>query len=639
MIGGYCNRLLRVDLTTRQVSVTPLPDEETLRRYIGGPGLGMKILLDETRPGQSAADPASPLIMLAGPLAGTAAPSSSTLTVVSLNYASCSAADTGRSHGYWAAFLKHAGYDGVVVTGQSEKPVFLWVDDEHVEIRDAGTYWGLDTRETERLIKRSLHEESNVSVACIGPAGEALLPGAGITNDRNHGTHKGSVGAAMGAKRLKAIAVRGSQRVPLKYAAKFNKVSREWADAIAAEGPSTVCSALNKALIGRSSSGDRRSAQQGEAITCSSTLAERFSQRLASAAATSWTVVPRESYNCKVACAYDCHINEGEFAGFAASLSSSAETLGGAAALVGIEDPATAIVLADYFDALGLDPAIGGVLIGVAFDLYNRGVLTIQDTDGIELTWGSFEAVRELLDQLVERRGFGGRVLTKGLAEAARILGVARKAGVAHSYDDRLPKSVWQDMWPLLIGQVLGTARVNADGELLASDLDFAESADAAQDLCAADAPSSIKKKLWEDSLGVCGFACTGVSGVLEYSTQALGHATGWTDFTTEEALLVGERVAVLHQLLTIRSGVTLEDEVRGSDRINSPSVSKAIDAMQQQFECMAERYYGLMGWDTTGQPTKEVLERVGLSDMTWFEDGRSGARCGAGSGQTVRRG
>lgn len=633
MINGYCNRLLRVDLTTRDISVTPLAEEAMLRRYIGGPGLGMKILLDETRPGQSAVDPASPLIMMTGPLVGTSAPSSSTLSVVSLNYAPCSAPDIGRSHGYWAAYLKHAGYDGVVVTGQSEKPVFLWVDDEKVEIRDAETYWGLDTRETERLIKRSLHDEPRISVACIGPAGEAMLPGAGITNDRNHSTHKGSVGTVMGAKRLKAIAVRGSKRVPLKYAARFDRVAGQWSDAIQAESPSTVCSALNQGRIDCFPSGDLGPAQQGEAAIWPATWTERFSKRLASAAARSWTVLARESYNCKIACAYDCHINEGEFAGFAASLHGSAETLGGAAALLGIEDPAAAIVLTDNFDALGLDPSIGGVVIGMAFELYNRGVLTDQDTDGLELTWGNFDAARDLLDQMIERRGFGGRVLTKGLAEATRILGTATKARLVSSYDGRLPINVWQGIWTLLMGRVFGAAGISADASMIERNLDCANSKGAVEESRTNEAVTRSRKKLWEDSLGVCRFACGDGSGVLEYSTQALRHATGWSDFSVEEALLVGERIAVLQQLLTIRCDATSSNKCSDSALMDSPVSSRANDAIQQRFDRMAEKYYGLMEWDvTTGQPTQKVLERVGLQHLVGFEEGRARAKRGTGS-------
>jgi len=191
MIGGYCNRILRIDLTTQQCMVTALPDEAILRMYIGGIGLGMRLLLDETRPGLGATDPDSPLIMLAGPLAGTSAPRSSNLAIVSLDYNTSSAVATNHSHGYWAAYLKHAGYDGVVVRGKSKRPAFLWVADENVEIRDASSFWGLDTHETERLIKCSLHDESSISVACIGPAGEAILSGASIRIDRNHGSARG----------------------------------------------------------------------------------------------------------------------------------------------------------------------------------------------------------------------------------------------------------------------------------------------------------------------------------------------------------------------------------------------------------------------------------------------------------------
>jgi aldehyde:ferredoxin oxidoreductase len=213
MTGGYMGKLLRVDLTAGRCVKAPLPDDAVLRKYVGGIGLGMRILMDETTPKVKATDPEAPIMFMTGPLTGTSAPSSSNLAIVCLNYDTPYAVATGHSHGYWAAYLKHAGYDGVIVTGKAKKPVYLWIDDDKVEIRDAAKVWGKDTRETERLIKRELGDEEKISVACIGPAGEAMLHGASVKNDRNHGAHKGSVGAVMGSKHLKAIAVRGTGQV------------------------------------------------------------------------------------------------------------------------------------------------------------------------------------------------------------------------------------------------------------------------------------------------------------------------------------------------------------------------------------------------------------------------------------------
>lgn len=555
MIGGYCNRILRVDLTSQHCTVTSLPDEATLRTYIGGIGLGMKLLLDETRPGLHASAPESPLILLAGPLAGTSAPSSSNLAIVSLDYNMPFAVASNHSHGYWAAYLKHAGYDGVVVVGKSEKPVFLWVADDHVEIRDASMLWGLDTRETERLIKGAQSDEAKISVACIGPAGEAMLPGAGIRNDRIHAACEGGVGAIMGSKRLKAIAVRGSKPVPLNDAIRFEKVARQWAHAGDVERLTSDARIVSQGVIGRlhAHAGWRA---LGSASLSNPIWKERFSKRLFSAVAHSWTVLPRKSYNCNKVCAYDCHINEGEFGGIMANMSGGAENLAGIAAVFGIEDPAVAIALTDYFDAMGLDSYIGGALIGAAFTLYSRGALTERDTDGIQLTWGNFEAACELLDQMIEGRGFGGRVLVKGLRDGAHILGLATKPSAAGQRSDDMTTPSWQRRWNSLLADVFSdtSASSRIPGWEL-QPLEPISSYKAASGFAEQQSktnPMVTASELWEGCLGVCGFACENVKGALDYATQAMVCATGWADFCNEEALLVADRIAAMQRRFAI---------------------------------------------------------------------------------------
>lgn len=559
MIGGYWNRLLRVDLTSGRCAVTPLPSEAILRQYVGGIGLGMKLLLDEIRPGQQATDPTSPLIMLAGPLAGTSAPSSSNLAITTLNYNVPYTAAAECCIGYWAAYLKHAGYDGVVVTGRARKPVFLWIDDQNVAIRDATALWGLDTRETERLIRRSLYDQSRISVACIGPAGEAMLPGASIRNDCNHGVHNGGVGAVMGSKRLKAIAVRGSKQVPLKNRVKFEEITRVWSEAIHVNGCSFGADKGHaRVMHGYASDGESWMSTHnlGEP-----TRAGAFLKRFADAAANSWTVVPKGSYNCRIPCAYDCHINEGEFAGATASVCDGAESLAGAVAMVGIEDPSAAIVLTDYFDAIGLDSSVAGALVGMAFELFNRGILTLKDTDGLDLTWGNFDSARELLDQMIEGRGFGGRVLVKGLKEVARNSAPETGTRMVTIHGDGLNMDDWRCVWRKLLGEIMpgvGVRRRERGVDALTVEMDLGYT----KSMPPFDTKDTVEtvartqeKRLWDGCLGVCWYTCCGVKGGSDYSIQALGYATGWEDFSAEEAVLVGERVADLQRRVATRLG------------------------------------------------------------------------------------
>jgi aldehyde:ferredoxin oxidoreductase len=628
MKGGYAGRLLRVNLSTGRIETTPLPDDGELRQFIGGIGLGLKLLLDEVPASVKALDPEAPLMMVTGPLTGTSAPSSSNLAVVSLNVTTPYVAATGHSHGFWAAYLKHAGFDGIIVTGRSDRPVYLWVDDQKVELRDTAKLWGEDTRETERLIKRELGDSEHVSVACIGPAGEAMLPGASIKNDRNHGASKGSVGAVMGSKRLKAIAVRGTSKVPLAEPSKFVEATERWQKSITeekqpGEGSPSVGALLSKAGIVRGYTYVGESHMLAGKNLTDPLWGERYAKRLVDTAAQEWVVVPKASYNCTIECSYDCKIKSGEFAGFTASMCGGGENIEGAAALVGIEDPSTAMVLTDYFDAMGIDSSVGGALMGMAFELYNRGLLTKEETGGLDLTWGNFESAKTLLDQMCRGEGFGGTVLAKGLKEAARLLGPAAEACVLHIKGGGYNMHDWRAAWSVLLGQIVAGAGVcwqgpGVDAWATEPDLEYTEFSPpfATEGKAEAVAKTQIKK-LWEDTLGVCWFACWGVKGVLDRSARAVAYATGWSDFDQKEALLVGERVVNLQRVIALKRGFRPQDEYDVSERLlEAPTAGKAAGkSIRPHLTNLVRQYYEFMDWDpATARPTPRALDKVGLT-------------------------
>ncbi len=216
MRGGYAGKLLRIDLSAGTIADEALPSDDILRQYVGGLGLGAKIIYDEVPLNVNALDPENRLVIMTGPLTGTNVPSSSDWTVTSLRHELDSKVIQGsHSHGYWGAFLKKNGIDGLIFQGAAEKPVYLWIHDGEAELRDAGQFWGLDTHDTEDAIKAELGGEKNISVAAIGPMGENLVGSASIENDKNHAASKG-MGCIMGSKKLKAIAVnRGPHKIPI----------------------------------------------------------------------------------------------------------------------------------------------------------------------------------------------------------------------------------------------------------------------------------------------------------------------------------------------------------------------------------------------------------------------------------------
>lgn len=623
--GGYRSKVLRVDLTAGGIREDPLPDEATLRRVIGGTGLALHYLLRETTAANRSTDPETPLIFMTGPLAGTPAPSSSNYVVVSLNYDVPYAAGTGHAHGFWAARLKHAGYEGIIVTGRSASPVYLWIDDNRVELRDARPLWGQDTRETERLIKHELGgNEAEISVACIGPAGEAMLHGASVKNDRNHGAGKGSPGAVMGSKRLKAIAVRGTGRVPLARSSAFLDTVTRWEQNLFVQpegGTPPVGALLHNAGI------TRHYHLVGEfSMVASKNLTDPAWGKVYGhnyvEGCGQWLVEPQPSYNCKISCAYDVRMTSGPFAGYTASLCGGGENTEGAAGLIGVEDPGAAVMMTDFYDAMGLESSTAGAIVAAAFEAYNRGLISKQDTGGLELTWGNHEAAMDLIRQMIAHEGFGGRLAADGMKEAARALGKGADQFLLHVKGAGYNLHDWRPVWSVLLGQVISGAGPcwQAPGvDAWTTEPDFGYKGHP-EGTTAEGKPEAVRltqlKKLWEDCLGVCWFACWGVKDVTKLAPAALAEATGWSDFDTAEALAVGERVANMMRLLYVRRGFTRSDELDLSPRLLEPPASGVAQgkSIASALPGMVDRYYELMGWDVaSAQPRRETIARLGL--------------------------
>lgn len=228
--GGYCGKVIRVDLGTGTVTHESLPKGDTLRKFIGCWGLGLYYFSREYKPGCSIRDPRTPVIFMTGPLTGTRAVSSTNTTAVTLNAETEFTTGRSHSHGSFGRFLKAAGFDGIIVKGVAKQPVYLWVSDGHAEIRDARGIWGLDSHDTEEAIKNELgiDDPQKASVAAIGPAGENVVPGALVQNDKHHSFSHSGVGTVMGAKKLKAIGVTGTGKVAVADEEALTRSATAW---------------------------------------------------------------------------------------------------------------------------------------------------------------------------------------------------------------------------------------------------------------------------------------------------------------------------------------------------------------------------------------------------------------------------
>lgn len=620
--GGYQGKLLDVNLSTGAARAVALPPEDELRTWIGCAGLGLHLLAREITPRMRPTDPDCPVFIMTGPLLGTLAPSSSNWTIVTLNPAIPYHPAVTQAHGYWGARLKHAGWDGIVIRGAADRPVYLWIDDEQVALRDASPYWGLGTFETQRRLASDLGDPANVSVACIGPAGESLLLGASVRNDKAYGCNKGSPGLTLGAKKLKAIAVRGSGRVPVADMAGFLDTCDAWSKRLAAFGP-------DSAYVRRMEGGGlkwamaelaRRGIIPGPNYTSSEwgvRWGERFGRDVAR-----WIVKPVGSWQCPVQCHHETTVTTGPFAGLTTS-GYGPENIEGAATIIGVDEPSTCMALANFYDDMGACPSESGHAIALAFEMYNKGLLSKAETDGLDLTWGNYEAALELFEKMMRREGLGA-ILARPLKEAAQALGRGAEDMVVHikgagSNDHEMRA------WGLgmLFSNIVSPAGptwlgMGADNRP-APDAGYPEPQDGGSPEGKGEAAYRTQiVKGWYDSIGCCWFVTWGVGDIMSLTSRAVACAVGWDDFSREEAFLTGERVITLMRLISLARGFTPAHELDICKKFRDPVPDGPAKGrtIGPYLERMREEYYRFFDWDIgTGAPSAAALARLGLRD------------------------
>ena len=413
--GGYRGKIIRVDLTEGRITTENLPDEEVLRKYVGNFGLGLWYLFNLLPMGIAPLEPENPLIFLNGPLVGARVPCPNNCTITTLNGDTGYTAGRAHSHGWFGPFLAMAGYDGIIITGASDKWVYLWIHDDKITLRDASKLLGKDTHETEDAVKEGLGlslkagAKDGASVAAIGPAGENMVAGASIMNDKNHGFCHSGVGQIMGSKRLKAIAVQGTSEVPAFDPEKLKPITKEWTHQTTTAGFGSFLAGkvaevrmdyeIVKGLVGLSAKNWLVNDLPG------------FGRRLEKQ-----KITPVPCYRCPVGCCYNAVAEEGPYKGYVFSLSGGGENMEGAASIVGAgtTDISEAWFLTDLEDRLGFETSTVGCSMAVAFEAYEKGLLTSADTDGLELKWGDVKVIETLVRRIAHRDGKFAQMLETG---------------------------------------------------------------------------------------------------------------------------------------------------------------------------------------------------------------------------------
>jgi aldehyde:ferredoxin oxidoreductase len=611
-------KILRVNLTTRQITEAPYP-EVLARQFMGGAAAAIKLLYDEVDPRVDPLGPDNKLLVSLGFLAGTPAPVTSRVAFVAKSPLS-GTVGYSNSGGYFPNELRATGVQAIIVEGKAEAPVYLWIGDGRAEIRDAKEYWGLNTIDTQYYLQQSLHD-GNIRVACIGPAGERLVKYAAIIHERRAAGRKG-LGAVMGAKNLKAIAVRGSQKVPLADEAAFKEAAKVLYAAMK-DSPVLYHRFRNFGTAGNV----ELTVGQGD-MPARNFLEPAGEEYLAigAQAGTGYRVRHFTCDQCPVMAAQVRAVSSGPYAGYT-SEGPEFESLYSLGSDMCIADMGACIAMDRLCDELGVDTVSFGATVAMAMELYERGILTRKDVDGLDLKFGNHEAAVAVLRKIAYREGVGDLLAEGSRAAAERIGGDAPKYAMHvkglefPGYDPRGLKSMGLNYMTAFTGadHSRGHSEQEVFGIPVPQAVDrLAIEGKAALTIFNQDVGAAVK-----DSSMLCTFVVRlallpknlGPTVVADFWRAAQGY-----DVTSEEVVRVGERLTNVARVWNLRAGFTRASDTLPDRLMTEPlktGASKGHIISPADRDRMLDEYYSLRGWDARGVPTPERLAALGLAALT----------------------
>ncbi len=622
MPGGYMGKIAFVDLTTNSVCEESL-SETMAREFIGGYGLGVRVLFEHQPKHVDPMGPDNMLGITAGPLTGTKAPTGGRYMVC------CKSPLTGgwgdaNSGGYFGSELKSAGFDAVFISGAAADPVFLWIADGRIAIRDGAHLWGLDSVDTESTLQKELGD-AKIRVACIGPASERLSLISGIVNDKGRIAARSGVGAVMGSKKLKAIAVRGRAKVPVAAADELGRLTKTFArqirdmpgmaQALIKHGTCGFTAALvaggatpfkNWTLAGEQALPGVKDVTDGDAFI-------RFQTRKYGCAA------------CPIACGGICDVSSGKYP-VGEVHKPEYETIGAFGPMCLCNDVETIFKLHDMCNRSGMDTISAGAVIAFAMECFEKGIITATDTDGIRITWGDGPAMVALLDKMIRREGIGD-ILADGVRTAARKIGNGAEDCAVHvgGQEPGLHNALF------LPSRGTGFVCDPTPGRHTAAPMARLEGGPGAY----APYPELRIEKFERYSYTGKGPMSATASSYLQVGNCAgvcvmpfmffgnfplielLNAVTGW-EMNLAESLATGARIQTLRQCFNLREGIAVQD-VRLPDRMagRPPQSEGPLAGVTIDVDSLARDYRQAMGWDAdTGMPRQDTLEKLGLAEL-----------------------
>ncbi len=605
---GSTGKILRVDLTQGKVWDEPL-DEATLRKYLGGTGIGVKYLLEEVDPKLDWSDPKNIVYLGSGPLGGTRIPGCASISFVTKGAMTNGTAST-QANGNFGAYLKWCGYDGILVQGASPTWKYIYVHENGAELRDASYLQGKDTWETEDAIKDELgYKERTMSVFSIGPAGENLVRFAGVLGDRGHSASHNGVGAVLGSKKLKAFAAaRATNKLQFVDREKLGELAKKTTEG--ARDTVVFNWGTSRGVPGLAAIG---------ALPVKNYQTDVFPEKDLFDGQRIRPLFESRNYPCYGCASHHYElmtVTEGPYTGYFGK-EPEYEQWAAFGPQIYQKEPGAALVLANECDRLGMDCNEAGWVLGWVMECYEKGALKKEDLDGLEMTWGNVEATRQLLKNIAHRKGYGD-TLAEGVKRAAEKLGgeavnwaiFTGKGNTPRGHDHR---GRWVEMLDTTISdtgtietqmQVKNKKLWNMPEPMDVFDPDHNVAAEA----------NSMGSMTISDCLVQCWFTCFNDT---ELQIEALNAATGW-DMSLEEVMKVGKRIVNVMRIYNLRAGLTPDLEKPASrycsQPVDGPNKDKSI---VPHFEKMIDKYYQLMGWDRkTGKPLPETLKELGLEDL-----------------------
>ncbi len=608
---GYAGRFLRVDLSTGSLTEERW-DADSLRKWLGGSGVGARILYDEVGSSVQWSDPANRLIMATGPLAGTTVMGTGTVSFVTKG-ALTGGATTSQANGFMGAYMKFSGFDAVIVQGQSPRWVYLYLHDGVAELRDAGHLVGLDSYDLQDKITEELgKKERQLSVLGVGPAGEHLVRFAAIAGDKGHVAGHNGTGAVMGSKRLKAFVAERGQRFPVAD----EKALKERANKIIEE---ILAAPVARGLYDSGTMNSVVGAEKGGWLPVKNYTTNLFPEIphfMRQEYEQKWELERMPCWACRTKHLHMVTITEGKYAGFKGE-EPEYEQWAAWGSQVGNTDPAAALVLSNLVDRLGMDTNEAGWLIGWAIECYEKGILSKEETGGLEMTWGNVDAMVAMLHKIARREGIGD-LLAEGVKRASEKLGRGSEEMAIYTLKGNSPRghdhrTRWVEM---VDGCVSDTGTIEVGPAWLPAEQGAKANPDLQNWEDIADQLGKHNGRMtFEDSLGICRFTSR---TTMEGLGKAIEAATGWEGFTPDEAMAVGRRISNLLRVFNLRSGLGPELERPskryGSIPVDGPMAGKSV---LEHWDDMRRRYYELMGWDfETGRPLPDTLRKLGLADL-----------------------